>query len=315
MRIAITGGTGFVGSHLATSLIEKGHRVVLLARGFDTRNMDVRQLERTKFVCAGIDNEDSLIEAFQKCDGVAHCAGINREIEDQTYARVHVGGTRNVVNAAREAGVKRILLTSFLRARPNCGSPYHESKFEAEEIVRSSGLDYTVLKAGMIYGKGDHLLDHLSHVFYTLPLFAHVGFKQVAASPLAIEDLVQIMEASLIDERLTDCTIAVLGPDKLTMNEVVRRVGKVVGRSPITFPMPPLFHYAFAKILERLMRTPLISSAQVRMLSEGFAESYGECDEIPDDLQPQTLFTAEQIRNGLPEPGPFKLEDLSIWHG
>ncbi len=315
MRIAITGGTGFVGGHLARSLSENGHKVVLIARGFDTRDMDVRQLEKTKFVATGLDNEERLVEAFQGCDGVAHCAGINREIEDQTYERVHVEGTRNVVNAAVQGGVKRIVLTSFLRARPDCGSPYHESKFAAEEIVRESGLEYTVLKAGMIYGLGDHLLDHLSHAFYTVPLFAHVGFKQVAASPLAIEDLVRIMEASLIDGRLTNCTVAVLGPDKLTMNEVVRRVAKVVGKSPIAFPLPPIFHKGIAFVLERLMKVPLISSAQVRMLSEGFAEPYGKCDELPDDLQPQTLFTADQIRNGLPEPGPFQLEDLRIWHG
>src|SRR5258707_232598 len=152
MKIAITGGTGFVGGYLARTLMAAGHEVVLGGR--------------RPF---GLDDEDKLAEVFAGCEAVAHCAGINREIGRQTYRRVHVEGTRNVVNTAKRAGVKKVALVSFLRARPGCGSGYHESKWAAEEIVRNSGLDYTVLKCGVIYGSGDHMLDHLSHAFHTLP--------------------------------------------------------------------------------------------------------------------------------------------------
>src|SRR5262249_36169736 len=148
MRIAISGGTGFVGSHLARDVARRGHEVVLLSR-------------RT-----GVDlaDGDALAQHLAGCDAVAHCAGINREIGNQTYQRVHIAGTRAVVDAARRARVPKIVLMSFLRARPGCGSPYHESKWAAEEIVRGSGLDFTVVKAGMTYGRGDHMLDHLSHL-------------------------------------------------------------------------------------------------------------------------------------------------------
>src|ERR1051325_6709782 len=113
-----------------------------------------------KHVVSSLSGVKVLTEAFAGCDAVAHCAGINREIGAQTFHRVHVDGTRNVVKAAREAHVKKILLMSFLRARPNCESPYHDSKWAAEEIVRDSGLDYTIIRAGMVYGQGDHMLDH-----------------------------------------------------------------------------------------------------------------------------------------------------------
>lgn len=315
MRIAITGGTGFVGSHLATQLSEHGHKVVLIARGFDTRNPEVRQLDESRFAAIGIDDEDRLVEALEKCESVAHCAGINREIDEQTYQRVHIEGTQNVVNAATRAGVKKIILMSFYNARPNCGSPYHESKYAAEEIVRTCGLDYTIFKAGMVYGKGDHMLDHLSHVFHTLPIFALVGFERKSASPLAVEDLVKIMEASLLDGRLSRQTVAVLGPDRLSLEEVVRRVAKIVGKTPLMLPMPIWFHYGLARILEATMKIPLVSLAQVRILSEGFDKPFDGCDELPDDLQPNTLFTAEQIRKGLPDPGPFRIEDLRCWQG
>ena len=315
MRLAITGGTGFIGSHLAQRLIEQKHKVVLIARGYDTRNQSVRVLPRSQFVGIDIANLDRLTESLTKCEAVAHCAGIIREIEDETFQTVHVEGTANVVEAARKAGVKKIVLLSFYTARPDCGSPFHESKFASEEIVRKSGLDYTIIRAGTVYGKGDHMLEHLSRVFYTLPLFALVGFKTRYASPLAVEDLVRIMEAALVNNRLSKQTVCVLGPDKLTLEECIRRVAKVAERKTFIFPLPIFFHYHFARLMESIMKIPLLSLAEVRIMSEGFEQSYPASDELPEDLRPQALFTAEQIRQGLPAPGPFSIEDLSCWQG
>src|SRR5204862_7373469 len=143
----------------------------------------------------------------------------NREIGRQTYQRVHIQGTANVVEAARSAGVQKIVLMSFLRARPNCGSPYHESKWAAEELVRNSGLDFTILKSGMIYGRGDHMLDHLSRSLMTMPLFVKVGMREKPIRPVAIDDLVNVLRASLVDGRLTRSTVAVTGAEQLLLSE------------------------------------------------------------------------------------------------
>src|ERR1700730_11824878 len=146
MKIAITGGTGFIGSHLARRLVSEGHQVVPLAR--KRRNISVESAAMT-FVSSDLSDPAVLANAFADCDAVAHCAGINREISKETYRKVHIEATKNVINAAQQAGVKKIVLMSFLRARPNCGSPYHESKWAAEEVVRNSGLNYTIIKSGM----------------------------------------------------------------------------------------------------------------------------------------------------------------------
>ena len=196
MKIAITGGTGFVGRNIGCLLVSEGHELVLVARGLDRTDSGIRQLPRTHFVAMTLDNRTELAQAFVGCEAVIHCAGINREQGEESYRRVHIDGTRNVVEAARQAGSKKIILISFLRARPNCGSAYHESKWEAEEIVRRSGLDYTVLKCGVIYGQGDHMLNHLSHAFYTFPVFAFVGFKDKPIRPNAVEDVARIVKAS-----------------------------------------------------------------------------------------------------------------------
>jgi NADH dehydrogenase len=251
-----------------------------------------------------------LAESFKACNVVAHCAGINREIGSQTYKRVHVEGTRNVVEAAKIAGVEKIVLMSFLRARPQCGSPYHESKWEAEEIVRNSGLDYTVIKAGVVYGRGDHMLDHLSHALHTFPVFGLVGLEEKSIRPLAIEDLVHVMRAALVDRRMKRQTIALLGPEEIYLSEAVRRVAEVVGRQPLMIRLPIVCHHLMASVFERTMRVPLVSQAQVRILSEGVVEPGSPVVPLPYDLVPTRRFTTEQIRSGLPHPGPFCVGDL-----
>jgi uncharacterized protein YbjT (DUF2867 family) len=302
MKVAITGATGFVGSHLATRLSSEGHEVVRVVR--NARGND------TKVAIASLDDVDELAKAFAGCKAVAHCAGINREVGDQTYMRVHIEGTRNVVEAARRAGVEKLVLMSFLRARPDCGSAYHESKSAAEEIVRCSGLDYTVIKAGVVYGRGDHMLDHLSHAFHTFPVFALVGFKAKTVRPLAVEDLVHVLRAALIDRRLKQQTIALVGPEEIYLSEAVRRVSEVVGKQPLMFPLPIWCHQLMARIFESTMKIPLVSVAQVRILSEGVTEPVSPVTPVPYDLVPTRRFTPEQIRNGLPRPAAFCVGDL-----
>lgn len=295
-RTAITGGTGFVGRHLAARLGPEASVVISRRTGVDTGDVD------------------ALAEAFDGCEVVAHCAGINREIGDQTYQRVHLDGTRNVIEAAKRAGVRKIIMLSFLRARPDCGSAYHESKWAAEEMIRDSGLDYTILKAGMIYGRGDHLVDHLSHTVQTLPVFATVGFREKPIRPIPIDDLTDILEAA-VEGRMPRETVAVVVAEQLMLSKAVRRVASVLGRRVVVVPWPVWAQYALAQVTEWTMTVPLIAKAQVRMLAEGVSEAAPPASSVPDDLRPRRMFTAEQIRASLPEPGGFGWRDLRVSRG
>lgn len=300
MKVAITGGTGFIGGHLARELSSQGVDVVIISRGKDERNKDLSQLPHARFAGIGLSSVDALTQAFQGCESVVHCAGINREHGQQTYQKVHVEGTQNVVDAARRVDVKKVVLISFLRARPNCGSGYHESKWAAEEIVCGSGLDYTIIKEGITYGRGDHMITALSAIVKLLPVFGAVGFRPKPLRPVAVADLVKILIAAAVGNRLSRQTVAVVGPEEISLKEAINRVARAVESRVISVPLPIWAHYTLAGVCEKVMKIPLISKAQVQILAEGLTHPEPAASFPPDDLAPKTSFGQKQILAALP---------------
>ena len=294
MRVAITGGTGFVGRHVAERLDPATTVVISRRTGVE------------------IDDVDALARAFDGCDVVLHSAGINREIGGQTFQRVHVDGTHAVVEAARRAGVRRLVMVSFLRARPDCGSPYHETKWAAEELLRGSGITHTILKFGMIYGPGDHMVDHVTRAVRSWPVFGLVGLgsRQRKVRPVPIDDAVDVLLAA-IEGRIEEPTVAVMGAEELELGAAVRRIAGVAGRHPLYLHVPVWFIRALAQVTEWVMVTPLVAKAQARMLDEGVSEPAPFAPELPADIRPSRRFDEDRIRAALPE-GRFGLSDLRL---
>jgi NAD(P)-dependent dehydrogenase (short-subunit alcohol dehydrogenase family) len=308
MRVAITGGTGFVGRRLARGLVARGHQAVLVARGKDERDESIYTLSKASFVKSDLSDPEELRRAFLGCDAVAHCAGINRELGAQTYLRVPVRGTKHVVKAARLAAVGKIVLLNFLRARPNCGSAYHESKWAAEEIVRGSRLSYTIFKAGGIYGRGDHMLDHISHALYTFPIFGLVGMK---GKPIGCG-----RSRSGKHRFVSRCPSLEQDREhyRAGRNRTSAKPSAASGRGHRK-RMPLAVQAVIAKVPECTTKIALLSLAQLRISSEGIAEALPACDTLPADLLPATRFTAEQIRNGLPDPRTIRSARSALLQG
>lgn len=266
MPLAITGATGFVGR-------------ALVARYPDAVALDSG---------TSITDADALAAAFAGRTVIAHCVGVNREVGANTFDRVHREGTAAVIEAAKRAGVQKVVFVSFLRARPGTGWAYHESKWAAEQLLRASGLDYTILKPGIISGRGDHLITRIAATVRRMPVFATVGLRSRLIAPVALEDFTDVMVAA-IEGRMPRQTVAVVGPEPLTLGEAVRRIAGVLGRPVATVPLPVWAVSAIARL------TPLVTRAQVRMLSESLVEATPPCDALPPDLEPGIRFTDEQI--------------------
>lgn len=135
-------------------------------------------------------------------------------------------------------------------------------------MVRSSGLDYTVLKAGMICGRGDHLVDHLSHTVQTVPLSASMEPREKTVSPIPVGERVDVLVGAL-EGRLSRRTAVVRGGDALLLSEAVRRVARVVDRPVRVFPAPVWAHRVLGQANELTLRVPLVAKAQVRDACRG----------------------------------------------
>jgi uncharacterized protein YbjT (DUF2867 family) len=173
MKIAINGGTCFFGKHLTQELVEHGHQVVIISRGLYTRGEGIPSDENISVVRANVTDTAELTRAFAGCTAVVQCAGTSED-RSQTLRQVHVDGARSAVTAAKQASVQKFVLVSYLHARQHERSDYLTTKWEGEEIVKHSGLNYTILKVGLVYGQGDHLLTNLGNLLRRLPIFATV---------------------------------------------------------------------------------------------------------------------------------------------
>lgn len=303
MIVAITGGTGFLGSHLARGLTANGHHVKLLARGLNKKNDSIKKLPNAAFVPMIFTDDKLLMQALNGCDAVAHLIGINREENKGDFQRVHVESTVHILHNARRAGIKKIILVSYLRARNTRFSAYHKSKWDAEQLIRASDLDYTIFKPGVIYGPGDHMVDHISRAINLIPfvgVFPTVGVLEKKLSPIAIEDMVKVMIAALTEGRLARQTVAVTGPEELKLSECVWRVAKAMGKPTVVLPVPAFIQTVIASSMEKGMGQPIVSVAQVSMLAEGMSNPLPDSEVLPSDLLPTTKFTQEQIKLALP---------------
>ena len=297
LKIAITGGSGFVGRDLTASLAAKGHELVLLSRR-PSAEMAGAGLPNVKTISGDMHDLNSLNEAFCNCDAVAHCAGINNELGTQTYERVHVQGSENVVKACQEQGVSKLVFTSFLKARPNSGSKYHESKWRAEEIIRNSELDFVILKPGVIFAKGDHMVSHMALALKLSPVFALVG-GDVSLRPIALRDFTGVLEAALIDPRLSKGTFAVLGGEEVKLSEAAKRLASVLHRPVLSIVLPLPFLYFIARAMKSVMKEPLLTESQITMIAEGLADALPGENELPVDLRPANGFTLNLIEQAL----------------
>ena len=308
MHVGITGGTGFVGTHLSTQLKEHGHSVSLLARG----RSDVDPALGSSIVYGAVNDPGAVEQLVTDCDCIVHLAGINYERGTQTYQAVHVDGTQRVVEAAIDEGVEHIITLSYLRARPGTGSGYLDSKWISEELIRAAPMSSTIFKPPAIFGAGDQLLTHLARWVQTLPVLPGVGLRGRGLRPIAVEDVVNGIRSCLEEPESWPETVALLGPESLLLRELGRRIATVLGRRPVTVPTPVPALTLGAYIQRLMLDPPIITPAGVRMISEGMTrpEPADIVDEPPTDWTAAIAPTTEVIESILDSPTRYGISDL-----
>ena len=250
-EIAVIGGTGFLGRHVCAALQEAGWTVRALSRrnGCDARSIDPDRL--------------------RGCEAVVNLAGIKREEGTQTFQAVHVDLVARLVEAMKSAGVRRLIHISVVVARPDPALPYHDTKWKGEERVRASGLDWTILRPGVIYGRGDDLLAHLSLMLRIAPVFPIVNDGRSPMMPVHAGDVAKAVVGALTHPETAGKTVEIVGPEHLVLRDVVGRVAEAMDLPVWIWPTPVGMMKIPVSVMEATMTQPLSTRAQLAMLVEG----------------------------------------------
>jgi NADH dehydrogenase len=277
MRVAIIGGTGFVGGHLTDALLAAGHEVSLLVRtGSESK---ARRSERVRTSPGDISSTEALKSVMAGCSTAIYNVGILREFPRRgiTFEESQYQGVVRTVEAARQVGIKRLLLMSANGVKQP-GTPYQETKFRAEEYARQSGLDVTVLRPSVIFGDPDGKMEFATQLFNDMvrPPIPAVGFFSghspekgaVVMSPVHIDDVASAFVAALENNNAIDQTFALGGPEVLSWTEMVRRIAEATGRKKWILPMPIWIMRVGATLFDWLPFFP-VTRGQLTMLEEG----------------------------------------------
>ena len=263
MKVFLTGATGFVGSHLLNRLLREEHQVRALVR--KPGALSEKSVEEVEGDITG-----NLAGAMAGCDAVINLVGIIYERGKSTFEAVHHEGTRNLIKAARQTGVKRFVQMSALGARPGDASPYHTTKFAAEEEVRSSGIPWTVLRPSLIFGPGSAFVQQMVEVMQAVPLIRPVpGTGEYRFRPVDVGDVAECFCQSLANPLASSQTVELVGGEELTLNEIAGDIADCLGIRKTAVHVPiPLMKMA-AAFFSVLPITPPVTAVQIRMLEEG----------------------------------------------
>jgi len=220
-------------------LHEAGHSIRLFSRRGHTDAL--RQLayrHRAELVEASFASPTSLHAAVQGCAAVIHLVGIISEAGTNTFERVHVEYTRAILAAAKSAGARRFVHMSALGTRPDARSRYHRTKWQAEELVRASGLDWTLFRPSVIYGRGDGFVNLLARISRWSPVVPIFGSGQNQLQPVAVADVAQAFVAALSQPESVGETYDLCGHEALTMAQVWAIILRAKRRRRIPLRLP-----------------------------------------------------------------------------
>ena len=294
MRVAIIGGTGFVGRYLVDALLDAGHRVTVLMRpGSEGKLLPCGCIRK---VPGDLSDASALHATLFDAKAVIYNVGLLREFPRRgiTFEETQFQGVVDTVAAARETGVKRMLLMSAIGVK-NPGTKYQSTKRRAELYALDSGLDVTVLRPSVIFGDPRGTMEFATQLHQDMvkPPMPAVAFPGVQMSPVHIKDVAAAFVAALGDKATIGRTLELAGPDVLSWREIVTRIAAGSGKSKVILPMPLWIMRLGATLFDWLPFYP-VTRDQLTMLAEGNTAPVDDLEALLG--RPARPFSEEALR-------------------
>lgn len=237
--ILVTGGTGFVGRRLIPRLVDLGYQLRTLIRP-SAKSPNLPRGIGVDVTVSSLSDPRGLRAAMVGIDTIFHLASGEWYGPRASLMEVDIQGTRNVVEAASEAGVRRIFYISHLGADRASAYPVLKTKAIAEEYIRRSGLEYTILRTAILFGKDDQFTTGLVRLLSASPrFFLTPGDGKVQLQPLWVDDLVTCLAWSLEDSETHNRILEIGGPEYHSLNQIIEMVMQISGIQRTLVPMSP----------------------------------------------------------------------------
>ena len=278
MKVALLGGTGFVGSYIIKELVSKGCTPKVLVRPGSEKKLvhsDVCEI-----ISGDIENKNSINELLTNVDAVIYNIGIIREFKSKgiTYEKMHYKGAKIAIDIAKKNNVNRFILMSANGARLN-GTGYQITKFLAEKYLKGSGLHWTIFQPSLIFGDSEGKMEFCSQLkrdMLSLPFPAPLFFNGIllfkagnfSMSPIHVEDVAKCFVDSLTNDESLFKTYTLGGEQDYNWRQIIKIISSAYGKNKLAIPAPVLPIKLLAMFLDGFTWFP-ISKDQLTMLLEG----------------------------------------------
>ncbi len=267
-NVLVTGATGFVGRSVVRELLRRGLTPVCLvrsARKLTDQHPDVLP-DRLAPVIGTLGDEGALRRAAEVSQAAIHLVGIiiQRRVQAKTFAGIHVRGTQRVIAAMEHAGIQRLVHMSALGTSPNATSPYHKTKWKAEQLVTAGDLDWTIFRPSLIHGPEGEFMQ-LLHRFicgYLPPVIPYFGSGRAKLQPVSVKDVAYCMVESLFRSETIGQTYALGGPKVYSWRELYDTARYLMPKAKRFKPMAPL-PVGLAKAIAILSAPPMAAAESI----------------------------------------------------
>jgi len=213
-RIVVTGANGFVGKNLRNFLHKNKINVLGVSRGNFRKHTSEVSITSTNLL------EPKLQAKLKNYDALVHLIGIGRQTPKSTFKEINLNLTKNVVKAAKNAGIKKIIFISGLGVSRSNKSDYFISKYKAEREIINSGLDYTIFRASYIIGKTDYLTKALSKQMKKGVIIIP-GSGKYRLQPISVVDVAKIILEAINEKKFSKKILDLVGPQKMRFEDFV----------------------------------------------------------------------------------------------
>ncbi len=265
--IIITGATGFVGEEIVKQARAAGHPVRAIVRDPQRASWLVERYGVELFH-GNVLYAPSIEGAMKDAKCVIHLVGIIREWKENTFERVHVQATKHVIDEAKKASVKRFVHMSALGTRENAGSRYLQTKWAGEDLVRKSGLAWSIFRPSFIYGPKDKAINTLAKLVQRLPFVPVLGDGNTKIQPISVANVARAFVGAIRNDESISQVYDLCGPEAFTWNELYDKLQAILGTRKPKFHLPLPIARVQAALFEKILPNPPFTRDQLLMLQE-----------------------------------------------